>query len=1017
MKSPEDLRFTVLGPVTAVALRGELPLGTPQQRVVLAALLMRRGHQVSVEELVDAVWGDAPPPSAVGTVRVHIHRLRKVLDAACGSRPAGGNAGHSAPGEAAIRSVSSGYLMPRDAGVLDFSKFQYKVSEARRELPADPGRAVELLREAQGLWQGDALAGLPGNWARTQRSYLSRLRLSALESRLGAQLALGTPSEVVAELASLVGDHPLDERFREMLMIALYRSGRQAAALDVYQDAQKLLAEELGIDPGPALRALHQDILRAAPGLLGPGPASGTAVPSTGTGRTRLAVDLAGADRAERDDQPAAAPDGHLAERAVGLYPVNPPAQLPYDPPTFIGRQRESGRLDELLDVSGGPAGSVPGGMVCAITGMAGVGKTAFAVRYARRMAARFPDGQIYLDLRGFEPDGEPLAPEWALRAALEALGMPPDKLPRDLAGRTALYRTVLAERQMLILLDNVRDAQQIRPLLPGSPGCLVLVTSRDQLTGLIVKDGAHHLRLDMLSADESREVLVRRLGAARVDAEPQAVSEIIERTSRLPLALALVAARAATRDTFPLAVIADELRAERTTLNAFHHSDVTLDMRSVFSASYHVLSADAARLCRLLAVNPGPDCAPAAAAALAGLSAARCSALLGELSTAHLITEYMPGRFKSHDLIRVYALELLRENPVDEQEARRRLFDHYLLTAHTAAQSVARSSKEIAAAGTPAARGRFALPLTDSRTAMEWFLAENAGLLACIERGGELPGYEEGTLRLIRYVSEFLRRCNRWDQEAAVQRVALAVSGRTGDLRGSAQAHNDLARAHIETDHYLLADEHLARALDLFESLGDQTGQAHAHDRAALAHIRRADHEAALPHALTAVRLFRATGDRTEQANALNNVAWIYSLRQEPEQAIAHCEQALGLLQESGSLPAQAAVWDSLGRIRHYFGEHGEALECYRRAISVDKDLADACKEAHTLVHMGEAHLAAGDRDATRLSWVAALPLMELINPFNADILRKQLSGLDDRSAEDVIVSAPSRPGGLRTA
>ncbi|WP_449348375.1 BTAD domain-containing putative transcriptional regulator [Streptomyces shaanxiensis] len=672
----EQVRFAVLGPVSAWRGAVEVDLGPPRQRAVLAVLLLAEGGRVPVDGLVDALWGDAPPASAVGSVRTYVHRLRRALG----------------EGASLIRSVGDAYVVRALAEDLDLAAFREltaRADAARRE--GDPRRAATHLRNALALWRGPALSGVRGAFAQARSEQLEALRLSALESLLAIRLDLGGHTQVVPELAALVAGRPLDERFRELLMLALYRSGRQSAALQTYTEARTLLAEELGVDPAPGLQRLYERILRADPGLLAVrddgGPAAGT-----GPGTTASAVtpsDVTPADMTPFDPpafgtttatppadpgpriDPAAQANATATTTTVPASPFPVPAQLPSDLPGFVGREAELDEACALIPEADAPSATV------VIGGSAGVGKTAFAVHWGRRIALRFPDGQLYLNLRGFDPVGAPVPPVQALRTLLEALGVAPRELPEDQDALAARLRTVLTGRRVLILLDNARDAGQIRPLLPGAPGCLVIVTSRNRLGGLVAVDGAHPLRLDVLTAREGHDLLLRRLGAARVTAEPRAVREIVDLCARLPLALAVAAARAADRTAFPLASLAAELAEGHGSLDAFTDTDQAADVRAVLSWSYHALSPGAARLFRLLVLHPGPDVSLSAAASLAGLGTAAARSLLAELVHTHLVDEPAPGRYAWHDLLRAYAAELSAgtDGPGEVAAARRRMF------------------------------------------------------------------------------------------------------------------------------------------------------------------------------------------------------------------------------------------------------------------------------------------------------------------------------------------------------
>jgi DNA-binding SARP family transcriptional activator len=628
-----DVRFAILGAVRAWRDDAELGLGQPKQRAVLAALLVREGIQVTLENLIDDVWGDEAPTTSPQAIRNYIYQLRLIL-------------GRS--GTAHIKSVGGGYVLATNPQRCDMTQFTHLVSQARQARSGvDAAKAVVHYTEGLALWAGTALAGIPGPYAAVQRTRLNELRLITQEERLACTVELGLYDQAATELCALAAEHPLREQLRKLQMLALYGAGRQAEALDVFRETSHLLQEELGIDPGAGLRSMHQRILNTDPTLLGP------------------------------VSPPVPAPSGPVSQPA----PV--PAQLPADVAHFTGRADQLNALTELA----GRAGSTV--VVSAIGGSAGIGKTALAVHWAHQAAASFPDGQLYVNLHGFDPTGTPVPHETAIRSLLDALAVPPAQIPPDADAQYALYRSLLAGKRMLIMLDNARDPEQVRALLPGSAGCQVLVTSRNQLTGLVARDGAHSLILDLLTPREARDLLVYRLGADRVAAEPDTVEELIELCASLPLALNIIAARAATRPTFPLAVYAAQLREAHDRLTALEIGDASVDVRAVFSWSYRALDAATARMFRLLGFHPGPDITVPAAASLAAIGRGQARTVLDKLTGAHLLAEHIPGRYAFHELLRIYAAEQAQTHDTDEErhQALRRVLDHYLCTAHSAAR------------------------------------------------------------------------------------------------------------------------------------------------------------------------------------------------------------------------------------------------------------------------------------------------------------------------------------------
>ncbi|HEX8867213.1 MAG TPA: BTAD domain-containing putative transcriptional regulator, partial [Lentzea sp.] len=620
------LALAVLGSVRAWRNGEELDVGSPQQRLTLAVLALARGRVVQVPEIIAALWGDREPQAARGTVRTYVHRLRRVFDDASGTLNP-------------LRSVGNGYQLKIDDQDFDLGRFlaaRQAAAEARAQ--DDPQRAVALLREATNEWHDEALAGLPGEWAETERQRFNRLGIQTIETLAELELELGHSTEVAERLTALAEAEPLRERVHELLMLALYRASRPAEALTVYERLRLTLRDELGVDPGPSLRTLHERILNADSTLLLGAPSdSGPA--------------------------PVAAP------------PVIRPAQLPAALPMFVGRRTE---LDELTTRLATPP--VPG--VAVVHGTAGVGKTTFAVYWANHAAPSYPDGQLYVNLRGFEAGGVARKPEEVLTELLDALGVPKTNRPTSVDALTALYRSALADRRVLVLLDNARTSAQVLPLLPGGKHCLALITRRVELTGLVATTGAHALTLDLMDDQESTELMAARLGASRVAAEPGAVREIADTCARLPLALAVVCARIANTPRLPLSDALDQLthHAENR-LDVLGGVDPSTDLRSLLSWSYRALSPQAAQLFRRLSLLPGAEFTPRAAASLVELNLRQATAVVQELSRACLLTPQR-GAYSWHDLLRDYARELLEDtdSPEEIHAAHRRLLDHYLL-------------------------------------------------------------------------------------------------------------------------------------------------------------------------------------------------------------------------------------------------------------------------------------------------------------------------------------------------
>ncbi|MEN3356754.1 MAG: hypothetical protein V7637_736 [Mycobacteriales bacterium] len=961
--------FRILGPLEVWLGAGRLRLRGRRQEKVLAALLVDAGRVVPLARLVDAGWEGEPPATARHQVQDLVTRLRRALVA-----------GGAAPD--VLRTESGGYVLDVPAEAIDARRFERLVGTAR-ELArgGDPAAAVPVLRDALALWRGAALAGIGSSALAAAAAGWDERRLAAWEDCLARELELGRHADVAGELAELVERQPYRERLVELTMLALYRSGRRAEALAAYRRLADRLRDELGLDPSAELRGRHEQMLRGDTSLQpGPGPADPPGAPGPDAGPPDRTADVLG------PAPPAGAADGPRPRRPPALVS---PAQLPADVPAFTGRVAELARLDGLL------AADRPAAMpICAVIGPAGVGKTSLAVHWAHRIAGQFPDGQLYVNLRGFGPSGAAVRPAEAVRGFLDALAVPADRIPAELDAQVGLYRSVVAGQRVLVLLDNARDAEQVRPLLPGAPGCLVIATSRDQLAGLVAAAGALPVELDLMTAEEARQLLTRRLGAARVAAEPAAAAEIVDRCARLPLALAVVAGRAAARPGFGLTTLAIELREAQGGLAAFAGGDPATDVRAVLSWSYHALTPPAARLFRLLAVHPGPDIGLAAAASLAGTPVAEVRPLLAELTRAHLVEEHAPGRYAFHDLLRAYAAELAGGPDADAEPraAVRRLLDHYLHSGY-AADRLIYPQREPIRLVVPAP-GVTPETFADPDRAAAWFDTEHPVLLAAADLAGR-SGFDDRAWRLAWTLQTFLERRGRWIESVTTSRAGLAAATRLADRPGQARAHRSLATAQTALGRPHEADAHCRQALTLYRDLGDLAGEAHTERNLAAAYDGRGLNAEALVHALRALDLYRRAGDRQGQAYAFSTAGWCHARLGDQQAALAACWQALALLRDLGDRWGEAATWDSIGYAQHQLGQHDQAAKGYRRALALLRDLGDRHREAVVLGHIGDTALAAGDVATARRAWQDALDIFtDLDHPDAADIRAKLARG-----------------------
>jgi DNA-binding SARP family transcriptional activator/tetratricopeptide (TPR) repeat protein len=934
------VRFRILGPLEVEVGGTRLRLRGVRQEKALAALLLAAGRLVTLDELVDAVWAE-PPGSARRQIQDLVADLRRAL-AARGAR------------DGIISTARSGYAAHPTPDELDALRFQELVAAARSA--AGPAATAPILRAALDLGRGPTLAGMTSHTLAPAVQRWEQHRLAVLEEWLALELMLGHHHVVAGEAAAQAAEHPLRERPVELLMVALHRAGRGAEALAAYRQFRDRLVAGSGLEPGAALQTLHRAILRGHSTTVRPGPdAAGRGQPAT-----------------------AAAP-------AV-------PAQLPLDVRGFTGRVTELARLDAVALHCGPDAPAT----VVTISGTAGVGKTALAVHWAHLRADRFPDGQLYLNLRGFDPSGPPLGPAEATRALLEALGVTPQRISGDLDDHVELYQRLLTGKRMLIVLDNARDTTQVQALLPPPAGCLALITGRARLPDLDGEAVTRHLNVDLPPAADARDLLARRLGRDGIDGESQAADAIIVACARLPLALAIAAARA--RQTgFPLAVIAAELRDAGRRLDVLDAGDAASHVRAVFSWSYTALTPPAARLFRLLGLHPGPDVSTAAAASLVGLPPTGADRLLTELVRANLLTEHTPHRYVFHDLLHAYATDLVhnQEPGHTRNTATTRLLDHYVHTAHTAARLLQplRDPMELPL-GQPAS-GVVVERLTDDRQAMRWLGIERRALLAALRHAADAL-FDVHTWQLAWSLDSFLTRQGYRHALAATWQTALRAACRLGDPSVQAYAHRALAVAHIEHERYHDADDHAHRALELYTPAGNQVGQGRTHRTLAYLRWRQGNPDRALHHAQQGLALFRAAGYQNGVANELNGVGWYHAELGNFTAALSYCEQALTLLLQLGDDVGAAQTWDSLGYAHHHLGHHVDAVDCYHRALALHRQVGDRHDEADTLTRLGDTHHAADRQDAARDAWRQALAILTDLDHAGAAALPARLSRLE---------------------
>jgi tetratricopeptide (TPR) repeat protein len=673
------------------------------------------------------------------------------------------------------------------------------------------------------------------------------------------------------------------------------------------------------------------------------------------------------------------------------------PRQLPAPPAFFTGRDRELALLSEALTGPEEGEEGVGTVVISAIGGTGGIGKTYLALHWAHHYTERFPDGQLYVNLRGFDPSGDPMAPSVVLRGFLDALGVEPAAVPADVEGQVGLYRSLMVAKRILVVLDNARDTAQVVPLLPGSPSCTVIVTSRHQLGGLVAAYGAKPLALDALSEAESHQLLARHLGEDRLAAEAQAATAILERCAGLPLALSIIAARVATQPDFPLAHLAEEIAETSTRLDALDAGDLSADLRAVFACSYHALEPAAARAFALLGLAPGPDISLRAAASLIGHTVPRARVLLRTVEAAHLIRQHTPGRYQLHDLVRLYAAERghheLDQSP--RMAALRRLADFYLHTAHHASHLLDSHWTVELVLEAPMA-GCTLHRVADTAAARAWFAAEEACLRA-VHQLTHKQGWRTHTWQLPAILLNFRFLQGHHPEDLRTWRAAMEAADQLRDPIAQAMAHYGRGIACVYAGQYAQAHEYLNQALTLFEHIDHFTGQADTHYMLSWTWEQQGDPQQALAHDERALRLHKTLGNTAREARSLSAVGWDHALLGHYEQARSSCEQALVLIRTTGDRVVEAAILDSLGYIAHHSGQHHQAMGYYHQALTVFRETGDTWSAAGTLENLGETYHVLDQLAEARQAWQRALELYQIQHrTAEASHVREHLDALE---------------------
>ncbi|SNR25896.1 AfsR/SARP family transcriptional regulator [Actinomadura mexicana] len=953
------MEFRVLGPVELWIDGQRRDLGTTKERCVLAALLLTPRQPVPAEILIYRVWGDSPPTKARQGLHTYMARLRNRLEGV---------------EDVALVSRQGSYQIDVADESVDLYRFRLLRDQARAIAESgDDEYALDHHRQAAALCRAEPLADLAGDWAERTRRNLEEELLAAALYRIDLELQRGNHADLVRELSELTERHPQDQRPVARLMMALYRCGRPAEALEVYRRTRVLLVEESGTEPGPGLRQLQQQILRSDPALL--------RVPGT-----QLSVDRS-------------------------------PHTLPHDPRVFVGRDEELRQLMDMVPAVGehGAAGPPSASTVTVVTldGMPGVGKTALAVRLAHRLAEQFPDGQMFLSLHAHDPRQKPLGPAEALDTLLRMIGLPAARVPRALDERAALWRSQLAASRAILVLDDAAGHEQVRPLLPASAGCLVIVTSRRRLTGL---HDSRPLSLDVLPVRDATALFTGIAGAGRAEAGDD-VREVVERCGRLPLAVGMVASRLLHRRAWTTRDLLARLTPYDRRLEELR--DEGREITTVFEVSYRGLPAPLRDAFRAFGLHPGPDLTAHAAAAALGRPVREAERILEELFDRHLITEPVGGRYRFHDLVHDYARRLTRETDSDE-ECRRivhRILDFHLTAAERADRLISphRPALDLRIVHPPP---ELPAPLEESEAAT-WFAAEHHCLLnaaAEAERAG-LPGHVAGFARVL---AGYLESQGHWDAAERLHTRAIAALRDGDDGPGLARALSDRSLVRFRSGEYDSALEDAERALAVFRSAGERHGEADILDHVGLIHWHLSRFPEALAHGEEALAIHRALDDRRGEAKnldytaiyleymgryreaeqlrlraltifteiedprgrtmALNNMGDLMLRMGAVDRAVDYYGRTAAAAAELGR-QNQAIMLINLGNVSRHTGDHETALAHYRKALALAMELGDRRTQVETLIGIGATFHNTGRYGEALVHHERALAISQSIN------------------------------------
>lgn len=921
------MRFAVLGPVRASGPAGEPIPVAAKQRLLLAVLLSRAGDWMSVDAIVDALWGDDAPTEPRKRLSWHVHRLRRRL------------------GDTELIVWRDGYyIMDVSDETFDARRFESLWRRADRSRD-DPARAGRLLTEALALWRGPAFGDLGDHHAlRPEVVRLHELRAQALEIDMEAKLA-SDHRGLVAELSTLVDEFPLRERFRAQLMLALYRAGRQPEALRVYDEARRFRVDSLGIEPGEELRRLHKDILR--------------------------------------DDVDVTLPSS--GRSAVALT-CPKPAELPGDVATFVGRRDQLAQLTRpIVD-----ARTAPGAI--AIAGAGGVGKSTLAVQVAHRIAHRFPDGQIYVNLHGTTPDVEPLSTGEVLSRFLRSLGVSPLSASPDLDELASRFRSAANGKRLLFVLDDARDADQVRRLLPGGNTCAVVVTSRRSLASL---DGFTHHNLDVLPDDDATELLSRLVGARRVADEPEATARVGELCGRMPLALCIAAAYLKKRPQWTITSFADRLADERTRLHALQDADRAVHIS--FMASYQALANDSdgesvAHMFRLMGLHNGPDITSSVAAAAAGVSRVEAERRLDKLVDFNLVDNPAPGRYRCHDLLRLFAREqaAVHDAPDDRHATLQRIYRWYLATTRNALVTCLpelRNTDRVMIASTGFEPE--GIPFDDARDAHAWASAEFDNLIAAVRQSVTMTGQALRTgIALAVTVAPFRRVHGRFDEHFDIAELAAQAAATTVDPASRFLTRMDLAELRQLTGDTSTAMTELETALTIGRTSGNAHWEAVALYQLGTVHLEFGDNDRAIELLREGTAMCRALGDEAKESAALVDLGVAYDHVGRVDDALAALQRSADIARQAGHPFNEAAALGNYADVLNDSGRPEAAAARFREVLTLDREhsLTDTVIEADHLWGLAEALFALDDLAGARRHWNLAAEILHRLGVLTFD-------------------------------